>query len=442
MSPHFPAFVLARKSVHGLSLAILLSATAFSFNVFAIEPSLTLAEAQRRAIEYSRQVSAQDHAIAASREMVISAGQLPDPVLKLGVDNLPVEGADRFSVAHDFMTMRRIGVMQEFTRSDKRQLRAERFEREADKSAAEKAMTIATIQRDTALAWLDRYYAEAMGAVVAEQAAQARLEIEAADSAYRSGRGSQADIFSARSALVALDDRASEIGRRIRNARTMLARWIGNAADAPLSAKPDTDVLRLNAEHLDKQLVHHPQISVLARQKDIAITEARLAQANKKPDWSAEFAFSQRGPSYANMISFGVSIPLQWDQEKRQDRELASKLAQVEQAKAQHEEALRAHIAEVRTMIDEWENGHERSARYRRELMPLAQQRTQAVLAAYRGNKASLADVLAARRNEIEVRLQLLQLETDTARLWAQINFLVPEEDAGATRLAGDGVAQ
>jgi outer membrane protein TolC len=441
MSPHFPAFVLARKSVHGLSLAILLSATAFSFNVFAIEPSLTLAEAQRRAIEYSRQVSAQDHAIAASREMVISAGQLPDPVLKLGVDNLPVEGADRFSIARDFMTMRRIGVMQEFTRSDKRQLRAERFEREADKSAAEKAMTIATIQRDTALAWLDRYYAEAMSAVIAEQTAQARLEIEAADSAYRSGRGSQADIFSARSALVALDDRASEIGRRIRSAKTMLARWIGNAADAPLSAKPDTDVLRLNAEHLHKQLVHHPQIAVLARQEDIAITEAKLAQANKKPDWSAELAFSQRGPSYANMISFGVSIPLQWDQGKWQDRELASKLAQVEQAKAQHEEALRAHIAEVRTMIDEWENGHERSARYRHELMPLAQQRTQVVLAAYRGNKASLADVLAARRNEIEVRLQLLQLETDTARLWAQINFLVPE-DAGATRVAGNGVAQ
>ena len=441
MSPHFPAFVLARKSVHGLSLAILLGTTALSFKVFAIEPPLTLAEAQRRAIAHSRQLSAQDHAIAASREMAIAAGQLPDPVLKLGVDNLPVEGADRFSIARDFMTMRRIGVMQEFTRSDKRQLRVERFEREADKSAAEKAMTIAAIQRDTALAWLDRYYAEAMGAIIAEQAAQARLEIEAADSAYRSGRGSQADIFSARSALVALDDRASEIARRIRNARTMLARWIGNAADAPLSAKPDTDVLRLHAEHLDKQLAYHPQIAVFARQEDIAITEARLAQANKKSDWSAEFAFSQRGPSYANMISFGVSIPLQWDQAKRQDRELASKLAQVEQAKAQREEALRAHIAEVRTMIDEWENGHERSARYRRELMPLAQQRTQAVLAAYHGNKASLADVLAARRNEIEVRLQLLQLETDTARLWAQINFLVPE-DAGATRLAGNGVAQ
>ncbi|MGH6629444.1 MAG: TolC family protein, partial [Burkholderiales bacterium] len=60
-------------------------------------------------------------------------------------------------------------------------------------------------------------------------------------------------------------------------------------------------------------------------------------------------------------------------------------------------------------------------------LVPLARERTQAVLAAYRGGKASLTDVLAARRNEIEVRMQALQLEIETARLWAQINFLLPD---------------
>jgi hypothetical protein len=40
-------------------------------------------------------------------------------------------------------------------------------------------------------------------------------------------RGSQADIFAARSSVVSFEDRASEIGRRIRTAKTVLARWIG-----------------------------------------------------------------------------------------------------------------------------------------------------------------------------------------------------------------------
>ncbi len=392
----------------------------------AAQSSLTLSEAQRLAAERSRQLVAQDSAVAASREMAAAAGQLPDPTLKIGIDNLPVEGPDRFSVTRDFMTMRRLGVMQEFTSGEKRQLRAERFEREAERSVAEKAAMLATIQRDTALAWLDRYYAEAMVAVVTEQIGESRLEIEAAEGAYRSGRGSQADIFVARSAVVTLEDRSSEIGRRVRTARTALARWVGAAAEIPLAGKPDIDAIRLDPRALDAQLAHHPQIATLARQSDIAATEVKLAQANKKSDWSLELMYSQRGSAYSNMVSVGVAIPLQWDQKNRQDRELAAKLAMAGQAEAQREEALRAHIAEVRTMIQEWDNGRERRTRYGRELVPLASERTRAVLSAYRGGKAGLADVLAARRNEIEVRMQALQLEMETARLWAQLNFLLP----------------
>jgi hypothetical protein len=78
--------------------------------------------------------------------------------------------------------------MQEFTSAEKRQLRAEKFEREAERTTNEQSATLATVQRDTALAWLDRYFAEAMAAVVVEQTRAARLEIEAAATAYRGGR--------------------------------------------------------------------------------------------------------------------------------------------------------------------------------------------------------------------------------------------------------------
>jgi len=81
-------------------------------------------------------------------------------------------------------------------------------------------------------------------------------------------------------------------------------------------------------------------------------------------------------------------------------------------------------------MIIAWQSGRERTARYTRESLPLASERSQAVLAAYRGGKATLADVLAARRSEVELRLQALEVELETARLWAQLNFLFPEGGA------------
>lgn len=427
----FPRFIAPhvahRSAARSFRVVLLVVSIVMGNGAFAAETPLTLAEAQQRAVERSRMLAAKDYAAQSSREMSVAAAQLPDPVLKFGIDNLPITRQDRFSLTQDFMTMRRVGVMQELTRSDKRRLRAERFEREAEKAIAEKAATTATIERETALAWLDRFYAEAMSTALAEQIDQAKLEIQAADSAYRAGRGSQADIFSSRSVLAALEDKASDIRRRIGNAKIALARWIGDAAQQPLGDKPAVDTIRLDETSLDTQLNHHPELAVLARQEDIAVSEANLARANKKADWSVEVAVQKRGPGYSDMLSVGLSVPLQWDQKNRQNRELSSKLAQVEQAKAEREDTLLAHVAEVRAMLNEWHTNRQRQTRYEKELTPLANSRTTATVAAYRGGKAALADVLAARRGEIDVRLQALQLAQETDRLWAQLNFLFPQ---------------
>ena len=419
--------------LRGAVLALLLLCSAAQAAP-ALTLTLTLAEAQRRAVERSRQLAAQDSSVLAAREMAAAAGQLPDPVLRLGVDNLPVDGADQFSLTRDFMTQRRIGLAQEFTRDDKRQARSARYEREAERAQAEKSATVAAIQKDTALAWLDRYYSEAMVAAGKTQIGQARLEIEAADAAYRAGRGSRADVLAARALLAGLEDKLSEIERRVHTAKIMLARWVGEVGevgDVPLAGEPGVDFIALDLDALEAQLAHHPQIAILGKQAQLAEAEAQLARTNRQSDWGVELSYSQRGPLYSNMVSIGVSVPLQWDRKNRQDRELGAKLALVEQAKAQREDALRAHVAEVRAMIVEWQNGRSRQARYQRELVPLADERTQAVLAAYRGGKASLAEVLAARRAETEVRIQVLQLRADTARWWAQLNFLGAETPGG-----------
>jgi outer membrane protein TolC len=417
---------LARRlNFIGVGLALAISTS----NVLAQTP-LTLQEAQRRAIDRSRVLAAQDSAVTASREMAVAAGQLPDPVATLGVNNLPIDTSDRFSFTRDFMTMVSIGVMQEFTRAEKREARAARFEREADKSLAERDVSLAAIQRDTAIAWLDRYYAEAMQTLISEQRRQAQLEVEAAESAYRGGRGNLADVLAIRNALVLLDDRASEIGRKASAARIALARWIGNDADAPLAGKPAIDSIRLDPSTLETDLAHHPELTVLAKKEEVADAEVRIAQASKEADWSVALMYSQRGPDFSNLVSINVSVPLQWDQKNRQDREIAAKLAMQDQARAERDDKLRAHTAEVRTMIAEWANDRERSARYAREVLPLATERSEATLSAYRGTKASIGDVLLARRSEIDVRIQALQLEMDTARLWAQLNFLYPEGGA------------
>jgi outer membrane protein TolC len=388
--------------------------------------ALTLAQAQQRAIERSRQLAAQGHAADAARDMAVAAAQLPDPVLKAGVDNLPVSGADRYRIGADSMTMRRIGVAQEITSSDKRRWRAARFESEAARSLAAAEALAANIQRDTAIAWLERYHLERMSAELARQAALSRDEITAAEAAYRGGRSGQAGLLEARAILLALEDRATELGLQARNAAIMLARWTGEPVDVALDGSVDTGRIALAPATLEATLEHHPQVTVLTRQAEVAQAEAGLARANRTPDWSVEVALQQRGPGYPGMVSFGVSVPLQWDRGRRQDRELSARLAMAGQAQAERDEALREHVAEVRSQLAEWQAGRERIARFEKDVLPLASARTEAALAAYRGGKASLAEVLAARRSESEQRLQALQLERDNARVWAQLTYILP----------------
>lgn len=427
----FGRAVLVRAGHMGLPITLLGVVLALPILALA-QNTLTLNDAQQLAINRSRQLAGQDAAVAANRDMAVSAAQNPDPVLRAGIDNLPVNGTDRFSLGQDFMTMRRIGVMQEFTREDKRRLRGERYEREADKALAEKAAMVLIIQRDTALAWLDRYYAEASAVLIGEQIQQARGEIEAAGSAYRAGRGNQSDVLAGKAALVELQDRASEIAQKVRIAKIMLVREIGEPGELPLAQKPSFDHIPIDPDALDEHIAMHPEIVVLAKQEELAATEARLARANKQPDWSVELSYAQRGSQYSNMASIGISIPLQWDQTNRQNRDLAVKLAQADQVHAQREEAVRTETADVRSMIAEWESARERQARLEHELVPLATARTQAELSTYRSGKSSLNNVLTARRNEIDGRLQSLQMEAEAARLWAQLNFHFIRDDTGA----------
>jgi outer membrane protein TolC len=407
---------------------VFLALTAAAVAAAAADIPLTLAEAQRRAVSRSMQLVAQDAAISASRHMASAAGHLPDPTLKAGIENVPVTGPERFNLNSDSMTMLRVGLMQELPRSDKLRLRSERYELEAEKSEVERTATLAAIQRDTALAWLDRYYADAAVRLMGEQVAQASLGIEAAESAYRSGRGTQADVLSARGNLASLQDRASEARRKLASAKVALARWIGDEAQRPLAEKPSLDTTRMHGHHLPTEIASHPMVAMLARQEQIAATDARLASANRSPDWSVELAYQGRGSPFSDMVSIGVSIPLQWDRPHRQDEEVASKLATADQARALREDALQAHLAEVQAMLVEWDDDRERLHRYETEIIPLAKERSDAALAAYRGSKASLIDVLSARRGEIDARQLALQLEADAARVWAQLNFLVPDE--------------
>ncbi|MBX3765246.1 TolC family protein, partial [Burkholderia cepacia] len=160
----------------------------------------------------------------------------------LGVNNVPINGPDQFSLGRDFMTQRSISVVQEFTRPDKRRARAGRYEAEAAAAEAQRTVGLASVQRGVAAAWLDRWYAARTVQLLAEQTASVALQVEAAEAAYRGNRGSRADIVAARLERQQLQDQTDEARATEASAKAMLRRWVGDASSRPPAAPPRFDV--------------------------------------------------------------------------------------------------------------------------------------------------------------------------------------------------------
>jgi outer membrane protein TolC len=424
--PLWPRLVVAHTSHRLVVLAVAMLSALAAAQADEL-PSLSFKEAIRLASEQSPQMAAQRSAITAAEQAAVSARQLPDPKGIVGIDNLPVTTSEAWSLTQDFMTMRKIGVMQDFPGAGKRELKGKVAERV---TAREQAMLVdvqATLRRDVASAWVDRYFAERMGAVVDQQMAEVQLQIDALRAGLKTGKTQPADLLATQLSLQMLLDKRAEFDKQAARAKALLSRWLGTAAGRPL-APFELPVILSEQGTLADHITHHPHVQALERQVDVAQSEAALAKAATNPDWSLEFAYQQRGPTFSNMISVQVSIDLPLFQKNRQSRDYAAKLALVEQARDLREDAVRQHLAEAQAASADWDAATSRLKRFDESLLPLSKQRADAALAAYRGGRGDLTPVLQARRDELDIRLQQLQLTEDQARAYAQLLYFLPPE--------------
>lgn len=392
---------------------------------------LSLDEALRLAAERSQQLLADGAAATAARERAVAAGTRPDFVLLTGIENLPVEGPHDFSVTRDLMTMTSIGIGRELVGEAKRSAEALRYAREAEAAEASRSLELAMLQQRTASAWFNRLFTNRASELLAAQRASADALVTAAEVAYGNGRGTQSDVLAAHEAVARSDDAIAAMQREVALARARLARWIGeDAALRPLAAPPQTEKVAVHHANLDEQLAQHPDLRLMRKREEVAMAEAEMARAARRPSWTVAVAYQERGSAYDDMLSINASRPLGWRRSQRQDRELAASLATAAQARAQREEETRAHVLEAHALIETWLSNRARLERYTTTLIPLTEQRVVAATAAYRAGSGSLSEVLDARTSVIATLLEQLTLEAETARIWAELEYLIPQAAA------------
>ncbi len=416
-------------------LALLLVILAFSLGAArtatAAEPPLSLEEAIDHARNETPEVAASTAMLEGAQAVAPSAGRLPDPELVTGIDNLPINTADRFSFTHDFMTMRKIGVMQSFPNREKRRLQGERAERGIDIAQAELRKTQFDAAHAAAEAWIAAAVAEESLARLRELKPETDLQAAAGRAALASGRVSAAEALGTQALVANLDDRILSFEQDAEMKRAELSRWIGAAADRPLAGIPTDLPLEHAMESLVAGVPDHAPLAPLIAQIAAAHTDVELARAEKRPDWSTELTFIKRGPDFSDMVALEFRVGLPLFSKTRQDPKIAEKLASVRAQEAMRDSEVRMHTSEVQSAFAEWRRGRERLEHYGSDLVPLAHDRSRAALSSYSTGRGDLRSAIGALTEEIDTQLNYVQLQGSVARAWVFLHLL---HDSGTSK--------
>ncbi|MEO8299271.1 MAG: TolC family protein [Burkholderiales bacterium] len=391
----------------------------------AAHADLGFDDATRLALDQAPSLLAQAHAVAGAQAAQPAAATLPDPRLTLGIDNLPVSGADRFRLTRDFMTMQRIGLMQEVPNRAKRDARAAGAEARVVRERAQLAVARLAVRREAALAWLAVHFAEARAAQLGSLERENQLLQDTLNARIAAGKAMPAERTMARQEALVLADRRDELVRDIAAARAVLRRWVGQRGDEPLAGEPPAPALQPDEVRAD--LHRHAEIEPYEAMQAQARAEIGEAEAERRGDWAWEVVYSRRGAQYGDMVSLQVAMDLPWQRAQRQQPQVLAKLRELERLDAEREDLLRQHRAEVEAQLAELQALESQRTRLQAAALPLADERVALALAGYQSGRGDLAAVLAARRDAIETRLRLTTLDAQRLALRVRLTTLITE---------------
>lgn len=362
-------------------------------------------------------------------------------MFKAGIDNLPATGPGRFSLRHDDMTMQRIGISQEWVSADKRRLRTQQAQQAAKRQRAALLQQISSVRQQTASAWLTASYASRALGLQQELIDHMQHELEVTQAAYKGNIARASDVVQAQGMLVQTQDDALKARQQWQNALIALQRWTAGVVD---NVQGDPPALLSSVETMDADQLRERQPLLIAAAEDVAVAQADIAVANSErhANWSWEVAY-QRRSTRSDMVSIGVSIPLQLNQANLQDRDVAEKTERATQAEFMLDDVQRQVQAEIRTQSSTLVSARDRIDALQRGLLPSTRQRVQLAEAAYRGGSGALADVFMARRTDLQAQLQVLDLQREAALVWAQLEYQVlPMDDITAALVDSNSVAK
>ncbi|AIR02369.1 heavy metal RND transporter [Pluralibacter gergoviae] len=398
------------------------------FHVSAQAEAWTLTQALTAARRYSAELSASRNEASALDAMADSARQLPDPKLKFGIENVPVQGNNDRRFTREGMTMQRVGIMQRYVSGEKRDRKAQTLIAQSRSVEAQSQTLLANLQRDTAQAWLDLALSQQALASARALVAETERQQRAQRASVGAGSSSPDSVLALKMTLLGMRDSVTLAGRDVRLAQARLLQLTGKNVTAVSGPLPSWQRLPADENALLAGVAQHPEVVAAVREAGAAKSRSAESAIAAIPDVEVELYYARRGDDYDDMagVMFTVDLPL--FQAKRQDKDHAADVSRTLQANDKLAQVERAHAAQLSALIADYQAAQAIWLRQRDEVLPLQRQRVSLLNAQYRSGQSDLSALLAARRDLLTATLATLNAEKTVAKSWAAIRYLIPQE--------------
>ena len=441
MSLHFSALVHERLSfmphslrdcAAALPLAVLLTAGAPAAAAAGEPvPGASVESLLELAKDINPEYAAMRHEADAADERIGAAGALPDPRLRVELQDITKMGEQSPTLSPSAVGSTRYTLMQEVPWFGKRGLKRDIATQEAE-GAKGRAMAAWSDLSSRIKSGYAQYYYLSQNERLTRGILDLMVRLEKiAQVRYAGGLAAQQDVIRAQVEQTNLNNELIAVDNERRMVQARLNTLLARAPNAPLAEPERLRTLpppaRLEYGALqDRARSRNPQLFTDDARLKAAEKTRDLTYRNRYPDVTLGVAPVQYGNAVKEwMLMVEVNIPLQQSSRRSQERESEAMLSA---ARARKEATSNQVLSDLAENLFSLDAARRTEMAITNSLLPQAEITFNAALASYQNGKVDFATLLDSQRQIRQAKQNQLKVQTEQQSRLADIERIVGEE--------------
>ena len=423
--------VSASKTIDGITTAKITMQDAVKIAILH-DPWLTGNQLQERALRAASQ----------------GANSLPDPIISMGLLNLPSDG---FAFDEEPMTQIKVGLAQIFPRGDSLAIKQKQLSFLADQHPYQREDRKAKIQVAVSKLWLDAIKADQIIRLIERNRVLFEQLVDIVKASYSSAQGNtrQQDVISSQLELARLDDRLIAVNSQRDIALADLYEWLSPSAQRSISETfaentspplPSSHVeladdikallQRKDSMGLLHLLAQHPALLAIKQSAKARNTAIDLAKQKYKPQWGVNASYAYRaddpiGKSRADFFSIGITVDIPIFGNVQQDSNVEASRLTAQVIETEKRLLQQKMLAQLLSLYQQKIRFGQREEGFLSTILPQIQEQADASLSAYTTDDGDFSEVMRSRISQLSAQIDLINIQIEKIKIRSQLGYFL-----------------